>query len=226
MVDPKLFARANEVIDRLFALNEAMESADAFCAYLKELNAHEILVKQYVAVELTDVATMHVAAIRWIHAGILRAAIGTIMSCLDPKDWRGNRASVGRILHLLKDEPLADNFAGAEKGSATALQQARESYEDLLKGDLFDRGKRLRHNVAAHILMTDPPTPKVHYEDVYGLRDAAERIVTGLYAACGRGTPNYLALRGGTDLQGRFFWETYLSGMARRQGRREGLTGL
>ena len=37
MADPKLVARANEVIDRLFALNEAMESADAFCAYLKEL---------------------------------------------------------------------------------------------------------------------------------------------------------------------------------------------
>ena len=39
MADPKLVARANEVIDRLFAVNEAMESADAFCAYLKELNA-------------------------------------------------------------------------------------------------------------------------------------------------------------------------------------------
>ena len=35
MADPKLVARANEVIDRLFALNEAMESADAFCAYLE-----------------------------------------------------------------------------------------------------------------------------------------------------------------------------------------------
>jgi hypothetical protein len=47
MADAKLVARANEVIDRLFALNEAMESADAFCAYLKELNARDVLVKQY-----------------------------------------------------------------------------------------------------------------------------------------------------------------------------------
>jgi hypothetical protein len=43
MADPKLVARADEVIDRLFALNEAMESADAFCAYLKELNARAVL---------------------------------------------------------------------------------------------------------------------------------------------------------------------------------------
>ena len=47
MADAKLVARANEVMDRLFALNEAMESADAFCAYLKELNARDVLVKQY-----------------------------------------------------------------------------------------------------------------------------------------------------------------------------------
>ena len=47
MAEAKLVARANEVIDRLFALNEAMESADAFCAYLKELNARDVLVKQY-----------------------------------------------------------------------------------------------------------------------------------------------------------------------------------
>ena len=41
MADPKLVARADEVIDRLFALNKAMENADAFCAYLKELNAFQ-----------------------------------------------------------------------------------------------------------------------------------------------------------------------------------------
>ena len=48
--------RANEVIERLFALNEAMESADAFCAYLKELTAHSVLVTEYVLVTPDDVA--------------------------------------------------------------------------------------------------------------------------------------------------------------------------
>ena len=69
MADAKLVARANEVIDRLFALNEAMESADAFCAYLKELNARDVLGKQYL-VKPSDVGARHVLSIRWIHAGI------------------------------------------------------------------------------------------------------------------------------------------------------------
>ena len=97
MADPKLVARANEVIDRLFALNEAKESADAFCAYLKELNARDVLVKQFL-VKPSDVGAAHVLSIRWVHAGILRAAVGTITACLDPEDSRrGNRASVGQI---------------------------------------------------------------------------------------------------------------------------------
>ena len=40
----------------------------------------------------------HVSAIYMVRAAILRAAIGTIMSCLDPADRRGNRASVGEIV--------------------------------------------------------------------------------------------------------------------------------
>jgi hypothetical protein len=197
MADPKLVARANEVIDRLFALNEAMESAHAFCAYLKELNARDVLVKQYL-VKPSDVGARPVLSIRWVHAGILRAAIGTITACLDPEDSRrGNRASIGQIIRLLKDKTLVDLFAGAGQESTVALQQARERYEALLKDDLFDRARRLRNDVAAHNLMPDNPTPKVHYEDVYDLRDAAERIVTDLFAACVRDKPNCLALRAG-----------------------------
>ena len=93
-----------------------------------------------------------------------------------------------------------------------ALQQARERYEALLKDDLFDRAKRLRNDVVAHNLIPDTPTPKVHYEDVYDLRDAAERIVTDLFAACVRDKPNCLALRAGTDEQAKLFWDTYERG--------------
>ena len=75
MADAKLVARADEVIDHLFALNEAMGSADAFCAYLKELNARDVLVKQYL-VKPSDVAAHHVLSIRWVHAGILRGGGG------------------------------------------------------------------------------------------------------------------------------------------------------
>lgn len=218
MADPKLVARANEVIDRLFALNEAMESADAFCAYLKELNARDVLVKQYL-VKPSDVGAAHVLSIRWVHAGILRAAVGTITACLDPEDSRrGNRASVGQIIQLLKDKTLVDLFAGAGQGSTGSLQQARERYEALLKDDLFDRAKRLRNDVVAHNLIPDTPTPNVHYEDVYDLRDAAEQIVTDLFAACVRDKPNCLALRAGTDEQAKLFWDTYERGTVSAPG--------
>jgi len=103
-------------------------------------------------------------------------------------------------------------FVGIRKGSTVALQQARERYEALLKDDLFDRAKRLRNDVVAHNLIPDTPTPKVHYEDVYDLRDAAERIVTDLFAACVRDKPNCLALRAGTDEQAKLFWDTYERG--------------
>ena len=210
MADAQLVKRANEVIERLFALNEAMESADAFCAYLKELTAHSVLVTEHVLVD-PDVAARHVAATRWVHAGIVRAAIGTIMACLDPEDSRRNRASVGQIIETLKDQTLVNYFARAGQGSMAALQQARERYEALQKDDLFDRAKWLRNDVVAHILIRRTPTPKVNYEDVYDLRDAAEQIVTDLIAACGRQKPK----RARVTEQAKFFWDTYFLGMAR-----------
>ena len=100
-----------------------------------------------------------------------------------------------------------------------ALQQARERYEALLKDDLFDRAKRLRNDVVAHNLIPDTPTPKVHYEDVYDLRGAAERIVTDLFAACVRDKPNCLALRAGTDEQAKLFWDTMSAGRSTLPGR-------
>ena len=133
------------------------------------------------------------------------------MACLDPQDLRRNRASVGQIIQLLKDETLADYFASVGQGSTAALQRAKESYEDLLKGDLFDRAKWLRNDVVGHILIRSTPTPKVRYEDVYDLRDAAERIVTDLLAACGH--PKLK--RAPVAEQAKLFWDTYLLGMAR-----------
>ena len=82
MADAQMVERADNLIERLSALNEAMESADAFCAYLKELTAHKRFgdgipgdaVRRRGSPRRSD---------RWVHAGIVRAAIGTIMACLD-----------------------------------------------------------------------------------------------------------------------------------------------
>jgi hypothetical protein len=144
MVDANLLARANRVLHRLDVLDDAMANVDAFCALLKDLNARDQSIVKF----------PHSAAIHMVRAGILRAAIGTIMACLDPEDWRGNRASIGQILGVLKDTELIDLFAGSEAtrrvATAGALRQARKAYYDLIERPLFRRGKRLRNDAVAH----------------------------------------------------------------------------
>lgn len=76
---------------RLTALDLAMRNLDAFCALLKDLNARLVA-------DEPVIDEPHAYAIRMVRAGILRAAIGTVMACLDPADQRrGNRASVERF---------------------------------------------------------------------------------------------------------------------------------
>jgi hypothetical protein len=204
MADAELRDRANEVIDRLFALDDAIANAHAFCALLKDLNARDISAEK-----------PHIAAMLMVRAGILRAAIGTIMACLDPKDWRGNRASVGQILDAFKDTALVDYLASAGQGSTAALQQARERYEALQKDELYERGKMVRHEVVAHNLIRetgDALTP-LAYGDIYKLADIAESIAIELYAACGRGKPSCLDWRDRSAEQAKVFWDTYFLGM-------------
>jgi hypothetical protein len=96
---PKLVAE--KVLRRLAALDLEMRNLDAFCVLLKDLNARLIAEKPVVE-------GLHANAIRMVRAGILRAALGSVMACLDPTDQnRGNRASVGGILGLLKDAEFA-----------------------------------------------------------------------------------------------------------------------
>jgi hypothetical protein len=92
VTDPALTERANDIIERLFTLDEAVANGRAFRALLEDLHARN----------LTVVEEPHVTAISMVRAEILRAAIGTVMACLDPRDWGGNRASVGQILDMLK----------------------------------------------------------------------------------------------------------------------------
>jgi hypothetical protein len=58
----------------------------------------------------------HISAITMVRAGILRAAISTVMACLDPADRRGNRASVGQILQMLEDDCVVAVFPGPGTG--------------------------------------------------------------------------------------------------------------
>jgi hypothetical protein len=69
---PDIIARVNEVLERLFALDEAVINARAFRAILQELHGRD----------LSIIRGPHVAAITMARAGILRAAIGSVMASL------------------------------------------------------------------------------------------------------------------------------------------------
>src|SRR5438105_1113664 len=135
MHDQELIDRANDVIDRLFALDEAVANADAFRALLENLHGRDLSV----------VKEPHIAAIYVARAGILRGAIGATMACLDPRDWRGNRASVGQILDLLKDEKVAAVFpvrGNPPVSGAALLPDVLREYETLAGSELYEGGRR------------------------------------------------------------------------------------
>jgi hypothetical protein len=148
---------------------------------------------------------------------------GTVMLCLDPADrGRGNRASVGQILDLLNDAELAGAFsesAASAGAAASALTCARALYTDVIQRDAFKRGRALRNDAISHVLVRDEPTPTVDYQTVYELQDAAERLVTDLYAACCRGYPQFHEHEARLAHLASTFWDTYFAGMAANRER-------
>jgi hypothetical protein len=207
MTDRDLIDRANEVLERLFALDDAIANVCAFRVLLEDLHGRDLSV----------VKEPHVSARTMVRAGILRSAIGAVMACLDPKDWRGNRASVGQILDMLKDAKLVATFpeSGTSKDvGIAALQQVTREYESLVEGDLFERGRRFRNDALAHLLIPDEPTPIVTYDIIFALHDAAERMVIGLYQVCDRGKARFPDHHATLVRHAKIFWDTYFAGMA------------
>jgi hypothetical protein len=198
MIDAALNDRANEIVGRLFALNEEVANGRAFRALLEDLHARD---------DLSAVKEPHIAAIAAVRAGILRALISSVVACLDRSDRRGNRASVGQILSLLEDAEVVALF----KTETAALQRAKDEYVNLVKSELFERGRSLRNKAIAHLLTTNAPTAT--YETFYDLHDAAERLTIGLFEACGRGEPTFFGHRATLTAHAKIFWDTYFVGM-------------
>jgi len=205
-IPDELRDRANDVLERLFALDDAVANARAFRATLEELHRRD----------LTVVQEPHISAIGMVRAGTLRAAIGATMACLDPSDRRGNRASVGQILSQLEDATLASVFpdnAKAAAEAAAALVSVRTEFDALRQDKLFQDGRSLRNDAIAHILVPDEPTPTVEYETFYKLHDTVEKLVTGLYVACARGQPQFIGHEERFLRLATTFWDTYFAGM-------------
>jgi hypothetical protein len=199
MTDPALLAHANEVINRLFALDVEIVNGRAFRALLEDLHARDLSV----------VKEPHVTAIAIGRAGILRALISSVVACLDRSDWRGNRASLGQILSMLVEPEVVAVF----KTGTAALHRAQGEYEALAQSELFEHGRSLRNKAIAHLLTTEEPTPQTTYETFYALHDAVERLTINLFEACGRGAPTFLGHRATLTAHAKTFWDTYFDGM-------------
>jgi hypothetical protein len=166
--------------------------------------------------DLSNVEEPHVSAITMVRAGILRSAIGAIMACLDRDDWRGNRAGVGQIIELLNDKSVAQSLPEDKRKVVAldvALQHAKTDFDSLLQSDMFQRGRRLRDDAIAHILIRDDRPPDLTYQTIYALCVRAEELVSQLYAVCDRGTPQFVDQKLATSDKARLFWDTYFKGM-------------
>jgi hypothetical protein len=116
---------------------------------------------------------------------------------------------------MLKDAEVVEALKEPATASSqdAALHQARDGYDSLRRGDLFERGRRLRNDAIAHLLIPDNPTPTVTYETIYSLHDAAEQLVAKLYHASGRGDPQFPGHKARLEEHAQIFWDTYFRGM-------------
>jgi hypothetical protein len=209
--------RANDVRERLFKLDDAYATLDGFCSLLKESNSRS-------PIQLFSHEHVHVAAT--VRAGFLRSAIGLVVAMLDRTDKkRGNRASLGHITHLLKDQSVVDYLLGPNvklvgQPILQKLSDASDNYDKLLTNPVFKQVKRLRNDEIGHLLVHDDgdPTPLVEYEDVFALADEGGSLLATLYEGLGLGTPKSIARKERNVKRAKLFWDTYLAGVAAFSG--------
>ncbi len=199
-IDPILLARANDAFDRIRALDEkAAANARAFRALLEDLNGRTGTKKVY---------DPHKTAIEMVRAGILRGAVGTLMTCLDGPDKRDNRASIGQILTLLEEPGV---FAVWQPTDPGALQKVRYAYEAALKTDAHLKCKALRNNDVSHLLH-GTLAPTVEYQDIFDLHDATEPMVIELCRFVGI-APHCVDKRAHFEQHAKLFWDTYFGAL-------------
>jgi AbiU2 len=205
MMDTPTRKRANDVIERLFLLGDAIKTARAFRCLLEDLHSRN----------LASLQGPHVNPVRIVRAAILRSLIGTLMACLDKRGR--DRASVGQILFMLNEHTdLLDAFRMSgglnAESQKRSLAEVRTGYVNL--GEHEKSGRNLRDEAIAHILSREPT--EVEYETIYYLHDEAERLATLLYHVCDRGAPDFDEDRPKFEEAARVFWATYFAGVDAR----------
>jgi hypothetical protein len=198
--------RVNEVLTRVFALDEAAKNVRAFRCLLEAL--HEC--------DLSLATGKQVHAIRAARAAILRATISGAMAILDAPG--GDRNSVGQVIKMLGASDVPEYLsqhplAGVRPLDAPTLSDVKQEYDAFRAGDTYRAVRALRDNKIAHDLALTTPT--VEYAMTYEVHDMAEKFVTELHRICGRHPPDFLEREVLSMEYARLFWRTYFDGMTR-----------
>ena len=203
--------RANEIIDSARLLDDTAQSAHAFRMLLGNLAGRPLFPNE----------EEHALSLKMVRAGILRAQIGCIMAILDPWERRGNRASIGHVVKLLKEDEVKNVLLQPstylhQTPSAIKLADLSNKYEHLCKTDIYQRVKRLRNDSIAHVLRPDERTPDVQNNEVSSLQNEAEGLIVLLFEGLGLKGPELTAQRAITLERATLFWDTYFTGIGNR----------
>ena len=196
--------RANKVIERACALDEAVINLHAFRSLLDDLSSRSPLV----------LPPEQLRAVEMVRAAILRSAIGLAVAILDPA--REDRASLGQILKFLEDEAVSDRLTKPDPGRgakplAHKLAELRNRYTEVCSGQLLKRVRKLRHTVA-HLLVSSEANDPVEYTEIFAIADEIREQVTMLFRAIGLRTPHFVTYET-TAARAKLFLETYLAGV-------------
>jgi hypothetical protein len=210
MMGSSMLDRANDLLDRVSKLDDAVTNLQEFRSLLEVLNAR------------IDLPPLTVDPVRMIQAGILRSAIALIVAILDSRG--SDRASLGQIVALLKDNKLVEFFLkkygqGSNDTMNKKLVEVCNRYNQICIAQSFQWVKQLRNVEIGHILMA-APIPTIRLSDVYILADEIEQQVITLYEGLGIASPpNFSTEKRQTIEHANLFWNTYFLGRAANKPR-------
>jgi hypothetical protein len=194
--------RANEILERVRRLDDAVAQLCFYRNLLEDLNSRLPI----------HLPADHFYAVCDVRAAVLRSAIGLSVAVLDSTDSRGNRASVGHIVQLLKDQHVVDYLSENDLNRKQKLNDAKVHYDRVFREPLVKRVQGLRHNEIAHLLIRKIPDLPVEYTDVFTLADQVETLVLTLHEGVGW-VPHFVESKNKATERAMLFWQAYFAGV-------------
>lgn len=207
MIDSSALKRANKIIEHLCLLDDEVSNAQAFLVLLKTLHSQD----------LSMVPSTHVAGVEMVRAGILRAAISSILACLDPHDERNNRASIGQILKMLDDDEIKKVLLKKRVGQdqkLALLDNVKIEFAKLIASDPYKKLRKLRNNKIGHNLLDKKPGQEIEYSEIYDCFDSAKRMAANLLRFSDCDKPKFESIQSLSCNDAQMFWGTYFKGLS------------